>query len=72
MPKVPWDEVRANRIVVAHIYHRIDPDILSATLSQDVPRLAFQLERWRARELSQNKDAGRAPIKTEVSTSASD
>ena len=60
MPKVPWDEVRANRIVVAHIYHRIDPDSLSATLSQDVPRLALQLERWRARELSRGQRRGKS------------
>lgn len=24
MPSVPWDDIRANRIFVAHIYHRID------------------------------------------------
>jgi uncharacterized protein with HEPN domain len=46
MPAVPWDDVRANRVLVAHIYHRIDYRILWATLSQDVPRLAAELERW--------------------------
>jgi uncharacterized protein with HEPN domain len=48
MPSVPWEDIRANRILVAHIYHRIDPNILWATLSQDVPLLASELERWRA------------------------
>ena len=48
MPEVPWDDIRANRVLVAHIYHRIDPRLLWATLSQDVPQLAAELERWRA------------------------
>jgi uncharacterized protein with HEPN domain len=55
MPKVPLDEIRANGIDVAHLYQGIDPDILWATLSQDVPHLAFQVERWRARELSREQ-----------------
>jgi uncharacterized protein with HEPN domain len=57
MPDVPWDDIRANRILVAHIYHRIDPQILWATLSQDVPQLAAEIERWRALELA--RQAGR-------------
>jgi uncharacterized protein with HEPN domain len=48
MPAVPWDDIRANRVLVAHIYHRIDPSILWATLFQDVPQLASELERWRS------------------------
>lgn len=52
MSAVPWDEIRANRVLVAHIYHRIDPEILWATLSRDVPRLAVEVERWRSFELS--------------------
>lgn len=47
MPLVAWDEIRANRILVAHIYHRIDPAVLRATLAKDVPALAQALERWR-------------------------
>jgi len=50
MPAVPWDDIRANRVLVAHIYHRIDYGILWETLRQDVPRLAAELERWRAQD----------------------
>lgn len=46
MPEVPWGDIRANRILVAHIYHRIDPETLWATLCQDVPRLADEVGRW--------------------------
>jgi uncharacterized protein with HEPN domain len=56
IPGVPWDDIRANRVLVAHIYHRIDYDILRATLAHDVPRLAAELERWRDRELE--REAG--------------
>jgi uncharacterized protein with HEPN domain len=48
MSGVPWEDIRANRVLVAHVYHRIDPDVLWATLSQDVPSLAIELERWRS------------------------
>ena len=56
MPGVPWDDIRANRVLVAHIYHRIDPTILWATLSQDVPRLAAEVERWHHLELAREAD----------------
>jgi uncharacterized protein with HEPN domain len=39
MTEVPWDDIRANRVLVAHIYHRIDYTILWETLARDVPRL---------------------------------
>jgi uncharacterized protein with HEPN domain len=38
MPLVPWDDIRANRILVAHVYHRIDTEVLWPTLVRDVPR----------------------------------
>lgn len=41
MPLVPWDDIRANRVLVAHVYHRIDENVLWFTLSRDVPRLAM-------------------------------
>lgn len=50
MPAVPWGDIRANRVLVAHIYHRIDYGILWETLRQDVPRLAAELARWRAQD----------------------
>ncbi|HVN10738.1 MAG TPA: HepT-like ribonuclease domain-containing protein [Kineosporiaceae bacterium] len=59
IPGVPWDDIRANRVLVAHIYHRIDYDILRATLAHDVPRLAAELERWRDRELGREAGAER-------------
>ncbi len=40
IPEVPWDEIRSNRILVAHIYHRIEYKIAWETLVRDVPRLA--------------------------------
>lgn len=47
------NDIRANRILVAHIYHRIDPGIPWETLARDVPKLTLELEQWRFR--------GRAP-----------
>ncbi len=44
MPTVPWDDIRANRVLVAHIYHRIDYEILWETLARDVPSLASEIE----------------------------
>lgn len=49
MPLVPWDDIRANRILVAHVYHRIDKDVLWTTLAVDVPRLAQEVGRWMSR-----------------------
>ena len=59
IPGVAWDDIRANRVLVAHIYHRIDYDILRATLAHDVPRLAAELERWRDHELGRGAGAER-------------
>jgi uncharacterized protein with HEPN domain len=49
MPEVAWEDIRANRILVAHIYHRIDYAIVWETLVPDVPRLAQELQHWLAR-----------------------
>lgn len=38
-PEVPWGDVIAQRNVVVHEYHRLDLDILWATISNDVPAL---------------------------------
>ncbi len=51
MPQVAWEEIRANRVLVAHVYHRIDYAIVWETLARDVPRLAEDLRRWRRKEL---------------------
>ncbi|MFA5889535.1 MAG: HepT-like ribonuclease domain-containing protein [Actinomycetota bacterium] len=36
---VPWDDLRDIRILVDHIYHRIDYEILWRTLTEDLPHL---------------------------------
>ena len=44
---VPWDDIRDIRILVDHIYHRIDYTILWHTLSQDIPHLQTRLQQFR-------------------------
>jgi uncharacterized protein with HEPN domain len=44
---VPWDDIRDMRILVDHIYHRIDYGALWTTLEEDVPHLLERLRRWR-------------------------
>ncbi|MFA5785741.1 MAG: HepT-like ribonuclease domain-containing protein [Actinomycetota bacterium] len=46
IPDVPWDDVRDIRIVVDHIYHRIDYEALWQTLRADVPHLRERLREW--------------------------
>lgn len=48
IPDVPWDDIRDIRILVDHIYHRIDYEVLWETLSDDVPDLLARLRDWRA------------------------
>lgn len=43
---VPWDDVIANRIIVDHVYHRVDYDLLWNTLERDVPQLGTALREW--------------------------
>lgn len=45
-PDVPWDDIRDIRILVDHVYHRIDYNALWKTLEEDVPHLRKQLHRW--------------------------
>jgi len=47
VPDVPWDDIRDIRILVDHVYHRIDYGALWTTLEEDVPQLLEQLRRWR-------------------------
>ena len=66
MPSVPWEEIRANRVLVAHIYHRIDYGILWETLRRtcrDWP-LNWELAATKRspgqdREQSVERDSGR-------------
>lgn len=46
IPEVPWDQIRGIRILVDHVYHRIDYDALWKTLEEDVPHLMKALRRW--------------------------
>jgi uncharacterized protein with HEPN domain len=48
IPDVPWDDIRGIRILVDHVYHRVDHDALWETLATDVPELLVRLRRWRA------------------------
>jgi len=43
-PSVPWRDVARLRIVLAHHYHRVDPDQVWQIASVEVPELAKQLE----------------------------
>lgn len=57
MPEVPWDAIRSNRILVAHIYHRIDYEIIWQTLVRDIPQLVWVLTEWRTRtSLQQDRE----------------
>jgi uncharacterized protein with HEPN domain len=47
MPDVPWDDIHDIRILVDHVYHRIDYDALWVTLMEDVPLLLEQVRRWK-------------------------
>ncbi len=47
MPDVQWDDIRDIRILVDHIYHRIDYDALWKTLEEDVAHLRRQLTSWK-------------------------
>ncbi|MDQ3765827.1 MAG: DUF86 domain-containing protein [Actinomycetota bacterium] len=46
LPDVPWEDIRDIRILVDHVYHRIDYDALWTTLRDDVPDLLHQLKGW--------------------------
>lgn len=42
-PAADWRELIAVRVVLAHAYHRVDPDLLWEIASKDFPRLAHVL-----------------------------
>lgn len=44
--EVPWDDVIANRIIVDHVYQRVDYQLLWNTLERDVPALGAALRDW--------------------------
>ena len=44
---VPWDDIRDIRILVDHIYHRVDYEVLWETLEKDIPFLLERITEWR-------------------------
>jgi uncharacterized protein with HEPN domain len=42
-PDVPWRDITGLRIVLAHHYHRVDPNQVWVIASVEVPRLAGHL-----------------------------
>jgi uncharacterized protein with HEPN domain len=50
VPDIPWREVKGMRIIAAHAYHRIDYELVWATLRDDVPRMDAAIRRWRQRQ----------------------
>lgn len=46
-PDIPWREVKGMRIIAAHAYHRIDYELVWATLRDDVPGMDAAIRRWR-------------------------
>lgn len=45
---VPWEDIRDIRILVDHIYHRIDYEGLWNTLENDIPFLLQRIAEWRS------------------------
>lgn len=49
---IPWAQIVGLRIIVDHAYHKIDYDIVWATLERDVPELRAAVLAWgRKRDL---------------------
>jgi len=45
-PEVPWDDVCGMRIVVDHVYHAVDYNIVWETLRDDIPNLGMAVDGW--------------------------
>lgn len=43
-PEVPWSDVIGLRVVLAHHYHRVDPDQVWTIATREVPALAARLD----------------------------
>ncbi len=50
MPEVPWQAVIGARIMVDHVYHRLDLGRIWTTLEEDLPVLQAAIERYRAEQ----------------------
>ena len=42
-PEVAWREITGIRVILAHAYFHIEPDIIGNVIEHDVPRLRTQL-----------------------------
>ena len=58
---IPWSDIVGNRILVDHIYHRIDYDVVWATLEQDVPIVKLAMRAWMAGRSLEVDDGGTEP-----------
>jgi uncharacterized protein with HEPN domain len=47
MPEVPWKAVIGARIMVDHVYHRLEHGRLWLTLVEDLPQVKAAIERYR-------------------------
>jgi uncharacterized protein with HEPN domain len=56
--EVPWDDIRGMRIVVDHVYHAVDYNIVWETLRDDMPKLGLAIERWLSLHPEVARDAG--------------
>ena len=56
--EVPWAKVRGMRIIVDHVYHAVDYNIVWETLRNDVPELWTAIERWRSLHPEIDRDTG--------------
>jgi uncharacterized protein with HEPN domain len=48
IPGIPWKEIIGFRILVDHVYHRLDYDRVWNTLVDDIPRLRAAVEMYKA------------------------
>ncbi len=42
--QISWDDIKGTRLIVAHRYYEIDPDVLWETVIDDLPPLITQLQ----------------------------
>jgi uncharacterized protein with HEPN domain len=49
-PEIPWSDVIGLRTVLAHHYHRVDPDQVWTIATKDVPELLDRLGPRRSRD----------------------
>ena len=43
-PEIPWADIKGLRLIVAHRYYEIDPDVLWETVFDHLPPLITQLQ----------------------------